>query len=93
VDMLVEMGIGDFSIAFGVVYVILGYLVRRHSQAALYAGIALFAADTALGLVLAGKTGGTPNLYNIVFRGLLFIPLVQGVGAMRALKASERTRG
>jgi len=93
VNMLGEMGIGDFSLATGVIFVILGYLVRRHSAPALYVGIALYAADTALGLALTAASGGTPNLFNIVFRGLMFIPLVQGVGGMRALKASERTRG
>ena len=91
--MLGEMGIGDFSLASGVIFGILGYLVRRHSAPALYAGIALYAADTLLGLALTARSGGTPSMFNIIFRGLMFIPLVQAVGPMRALKASERDLG
>ena len=91
VDMLGEMGIADFSIGFGIIFIILGFLVRRRSLPALYAGIAFFAIDTVLGLVLTARSGGTPNIFNIMFRGLLFIPLVQGVGALRALKAPART--
>jgi hypothetical protein len=90
VDMLAEMGIGDFSLAFGVLYVIFALLVRRHSLPALYVAVALFAADTVLGLVLTARSGGVPSTYNIIFRGLIFIPLLQGVGGMRDLKASER---
>jgi hypothetical protein len=93
VNMLGEMGIGDFSLASGVIFAILGYLVRRHSPLALYAGIALYAADTLLGLVLTARSGGTPSMFNIIFRGLVFIPLVQGVGPMRMLSESKRDLG
>jgi hypothetical protein len=86
-NMLGEMGIADYSIGLGAVLIVLGFLVRRHSLPALYAGIALYAADTVLGLVLTAQTGGTPGIFNILFRGLLFIPLIQGVGALRTLKA------
>ena len=92
VDMLGEMGITDYSIGLGVVFIILGLMVRRHSLPALYAGIALYAVDTVLGLVLTAQSGGTPGIFNILFRGLIFMPLVQGVGAMRALKASRADR-
>jgi hypothetical protein len=92
VNMLGSMGIADHSIGLGLLFILLGFLVRRHSLLALYAGIALFAADTVLGLVLTARTGGTPDMFNIIFRGLLFIPLVQGVGALRTLQA-QRTPG
>ena len=92
-DMLGGMGITPYSIAFGVVFIILGLLVRRHSLVALYAGIALFAADTVLGLVLSARAGVNPDIFNIIFRGLMFYPLVQGVGALRMLNKSERTLG
>lgn len=91
VNMLGEMGIGGFSVFFGVAYAVLGYLVRRHSLPAMYAGIALYAVDTILGLVLTAMSGGVPGLFNIMFRGLMFIPLVQGVGGLRALKESKET--
>jgi len=87
VDMLGEMGITDYSIGLGVVFIILGLMVRHHSLPALYAGIALYAVDTVLGLVLVAQSGGTPGIFNILFRGLIFMPLVQGVGALRTLKA------
>ena len=93
VDMLGEMGISDYSIGIGIILFGLAFLVRRHSLLALYAGIGLFAADTILGLVLASASGGAPNTFNLIFRGLLFFPLVQGVGALRSLKESERASG
>ena len=43
VDMLGEMGITTYSIGLGVVFIILGLMVRRHSLPALYAGIVLYA--------------------------------------------------
>ena len=56
VDMLGEMGITDYSIGLGVVFIILGFMVRRHSLPALYAGIALYAVDTVLGSCLRRRT-------------------------------------
>ena len=91
--LLGEMGITTYSIGLGVVFIVLGLMVRRHSLPALYAGIALYAIDTVLGLVLVAQSGGTPGIFNILFRGLIFMPLVQGVGALRALKASRPTDG
>ena len=93
VDMLAGLGISDFSIGFGVILAILGYLVRRGSLPALYAGIAVYAADTALGLVLTAMSGGVPDMFNIILRGLMFVPLIQGVGGLRALKQAERNSG
>ena len=89
VNMLGSMGIADYSIGLGLLFILLGFLVRRHSLLALYAGIVLFAADTVLGLVLTAQTGGMPDMFNIIFRGLLFIPLVQGVGALRTVRAED----
>jgi hypothetical protein len=93
VNMLGEMGIGGFSIFFGVAYAVLGYLVRRHSLSAMYAGVALYAVDTILGLALTAMSGGVPGLFNILFRGLMFIPLVQGVGGLRALREPDTMHG
>jgi hypothetical protein len=90
VNMLATMGIAGFSVFFGVAYAVLGFLVRRHSLPAMYAGFALYAADTILGFVLTARSGGVPDMFNILFRGLIFIPLVQGMGALRALKASKQ---
>jgi hypothetical protein len=92
-DLLGEMGVGAFSIAFGVAYVILGLLVKRGSPAALYAGIGLFALDTVLGLVLTVRSGVQPGMFNIIFRGIFLIPLIQGVGGMRRLKEPGGTIG
>ena len=55
VDMLGEMGITTYSIGLGVVFILLGFMVRRHSLPALYAGIALYALDTILGLVCGAE--------------------------------------
>ena len=75
--MLGEMGITTYSIGLGVVFIILGFMVRRHSLPALYAGIVLYALDTVLGLVLVAQSGGTPGIFNILFRG----PDIHAAGA------------
>ena len=93
VDLLGEMGVGAFSLAFGVAYVILGFLVKRGSPAALYAGIGLFVLDAVLGLVLTARSGVQPGMFNIIFRGMILIPLIQGVGGMRRLKEPGGTNG
>ena len=83
------LGVGPYSVLFGVAYVALGVLVRRHSLPAMYISIALYAVDTVLGVVLAALGEGAPDMFSIIFRGLLFIPLFQGVGGLRSLAAAE----
>jgi hypothetical protein len=89
VEFLQQVGIGAFSIGFGLVFLALGFFVMRGSLVALIIAIVIFALDAILGFVLTISGGGTPNIGGIVARVFLLIPMVQGVSAMRALKSES----
>jgi len=89
VEFLQSIGIGPYSIAFGVLFAVLGYFTMRRSVAALVLAIVLFALDAILGVALAAGAGATPNVAGIVFRVLLIWPMAQGVGAIRTLKERD----
>lgn len=87
VEFLQVIGIGVNSIIFGLVFLVLGYFVQRKSAVALILAIIIFALDGILGLVLAVTQGYNPGGVGIVARAFLLIPMIQGVGAIKALKA------
>lgn len=80
------VGIGVPSIVFGLVFLVLGLLVKRKSQVALWVAIAVFALDGILGFVFMMTEGVTPGAGGLLARILLVIPMIQGVPAIRALK-------
>jgi hypothetical protein len=89
-DFLLNLGIGVFSAGFGAVYLLLGYLTSRRILIALIAAIVLFAIDGVLGVVSAiGNTSGSP-VAGIVVRLLFLWVLVQGIGAIAAIKQDEK---
>ena len=85
-SFLQSMGVGWFSILFGLVYTGLGLLVRRRVAAALWVAVLLFAADGILGFVLTATAGQGPSIASLLARVLLLIPMVQGLGAIAAIK-------
>ncbi|MFN2110692.1 MAG: hypothetical protein ACK2UI_13590 [Anaerolineae bacterium] len=87
VEFLQDIGIGFYSIIFGLVFLVLGFFVKRRSALALILAIAIFALDALLGLLAGGASYAT----GLVVRVILIIPMVQGVGAIRALKQRETT--
>ncbi len=86
VEFLQSIGISFYSIIFGVVFLVLGYFVQRRSAVALVIAIAVFALDGILGLVTAISQGYDPNSGGIIARIFLLIPMIHGVGAIRAIK-------
>jgi glucose dehydrogenase len=88
VEFLQDIGIGFYSIIFGLVFLVLGFFVKRRSAVALILAIAIFALDALLGLLAGGASYAT----GLVVRVILIIPMVQGVGAIRALKQRETTQ-
>jgi hypothetical protein len=82
VAFLQSMGIGLVSAIFGAGFLVLGYLIRHKSMAALVIAIAVFTLDGILGIVLFGAP------WNIG-RIALLVPMIQGVGAVRAIKKQE----
>ncbi|MBN1920933.1 MAG: hypothetical protein JW892_06790 [Anaerolineae bacterium] len=89
VEFLQIIGIGVNSIIFGLVFLVLGYFVQRKSAVALILAIVIFALDGILGFVLAVTQGYNPGGVGIVARVFLIIPMIQGIGAIKALKAQE----
>jgi len=87
VEFLQQVGIGFGSIIFGLVFLVLGFFVQRKSAIALILAIVIFALDGILGIVLAASQGYSPGVGGIIARIFLLIPMVQGVGAINALKS------
>ncbi len=87
VEFLQQYGIGFGSIMFGLVFLILGYFVQRKSAVALVLAIVFFVLDGILGVIFAASQGYNPGTVGIVARIFLLIPMIQGVGAIKALKS------
>lgn len=84
--LLEALGAGWFSLAFGVLFLGLGFLAKRRSIAALVMGIVFLAADGILGVMAALSADTNPGVGGLLVRALLLIPLVQGIGAIRTLR-------
>jgi hypothetical protein len=89
VEFLQQIGIGFSSIVSGLVFLVLGFFVQRKSTIALILAIILFALDGILGVVLAASQGYNPGAGGIIARIFLLIPMVQGVGAIKAVKLKD----
>jgi hypothetical protein len=80
IDLLVEIGLGIFSIAVGAVYLVLAYFVQRRSRLALGIAMALYGLETVLAL-LSGLVSG------VVIRLLFMLIMYQGFSAIKELDA------
>ena len=83
---LQALGVGFYSIIFGLVLLVLGFFVKRQSQVALILAIAIFALDGILGFVLMSAEGVVLSPGGLLGRILLLLPMVQGIPGIRALK-------
>lgn len=88
-----EIGVDWTNIAFGVVFLILGLLVRRRSAVALAFAIALFIAGTiwtfyAISQLMPSRT--PPIGPGIFVRVLFLVAMAQGFGAIRELNENEQ---
>jgi hypothetical protein len=86
IQLLKQMGIGLFSILYGLVFVVLAFFVSRRSNLALILAIIILALDALLGVYLAITGDYTPSTAGFLARIVLMIPMFQGVGAIRQLK-------
>ncbi len=86
VEFLQQIGIGFGSILFGLVFLVLGFFTQRKSMVALILAIVIFALDGLAGLFLSAAQGGIPGIGGLFARILLLIPMIQGIGAIKALK-------
>ena len=86
VESLYAMGLGQASIITGVVFVGLGRLVRLRSSVALLAAIVMLVVDGVVAMTLPASQGLSPSVGGALARLFLILPMVQGFGAIRALK-------
>ncbi len=86
VELLLELGIGIYSILFGLIFLVLAIFVQRKSMAALIIAIILFIGDGVLGFVFAILAGAMPSTAGLFGRIILLIPMFMGIGAIKALK-------
>lgn len=86
VEFLQSIGIGFFSIIFGLVFLVLGFFVKMMSQTALIIAIVIFGLDAIAGIALSVMGGMQPSIGGLMVRVFLIIPMIQGVPAIRALK-------
>jgi hypothetical protein len=89
IEFLQAIGIGFFSIIFGLVFLFLGFFVKKRSLIALILAIVIFALDGILGLVFSVMAGMEPGVTGLIARVFLIIPMVQGVPAIRVLKQRD----
>jgi hypothetical protein len=87
-EFLDALGVGFGSIIFGLVFLLAAVFVMERSQIALILAIIGFALDALLGIVLVITAGGSPAVGGVVARVFLFVPLVNGVKAIKQLKAT-----
>ncbi len=88
VDFLQQAGFGLGSVLFGLVFVALGFFIQRRSTFALIVAIVLFAVDGLAGVALAAAAGYSPSVGGLIVRVLFLIPMIQGLGAIKMLKAA-----
>jgi hypothetical protein len=86
IEYLTRLGIGVFSIVFGAVFVLLGFLVQRKILTALIIAIIILAVDGILGFILTSSAGLQPSAGGIILRIFLILPLFPAVKATRDLK-------
>ena len=87
VGFLVNMGVNYESIIAGAVLFVLGWFVKRRSMVALGLAVFLFALDGILSALHARVNGHGPPTGALIARIFMLIPMIQGFGAIRALKA------
>lgn len=85
-EFLATLGIGWYSIIFGAFFLVMGLLVKKRSMVALILSIVVFSLDALLGVIGSVAMGGSAAIGGFVFRVFLIIPMVQGIGAIKALK-------
>lgn len=92
VEFLQELGIGFYSLVFGLIFLVLAIFIQRKSLAALIIAIVIFIADGVLGFVFAAMGGAAPSTAGVLGRIFLLIPMFQGIGAIKALKKQAESQ-
>jgi|GEM_PF-6673665 len=91
IDSLIQQGFNAVNSLFGILFILLGVLVKENSRYALIAAIGLIAAD-AVQMLLSALDAGHPPLLSIALRIALITWLSQGFSAMRKLQKSHSSK-
>ena len=86
VEFLQNLGFGLVSAFIGLVFLALGFFVKRRSTIALVIAIALFILGGVVSFVSYASQGYGANTGGLFARIYLLIPMVKGLGAIKALK-------
>jgi len=92
VPFLAAIGIDWTTIVFGVVFLLLGFLVKGRSMVALAIAVALFILSGIWAFYVMMQLNRTPPVGGIIVRILFLVSMIQGFGAIRDLEASEQQR-
>jgi hypothetical protein len=86
VDFLRAIGIGEFSILFGLALLSLGFWARQgRSTIALVLAVIIFGGDGLLGFFALAASGMNVNPGGLVVRFFLLLPILQGIPATMEL--------
>ena len=83
ISLLQQLGIGSVTIIVGLVFFVLGYFVMKSSLVALLIAMLLVALSTVLYFTTIIKLGFQPNLYAVVIRVALLIPMYRAIAPLR----------
>lgn len=92
VEFLQQLGIGFYSLIFGLIFLVLAIFIQRKSMVSLILAIIIFIVDGVLGFVFSVIAGVTPSTTGILGRVILLIPMFQGIGAIKALKKQAESQ-
>lgn len=91
VEVLLELGFGIGSIAFGLVFLFLALMVHlRGSWVALVTAIVFFSIDALATVGFSIAEGHSPGIGGLIFRGFLIAGMVRGVPALYQMKQMHK---
>ncbi len=91
VEFLLRLGMNWISVLVGVVMVALGYFVGKRSAAALGVACGLVIFDAVMTLVMAAESGGRSGMGGLGMRIFFLIAMFKGFGAIKELRARDKT--
>jgi hypothetical protein len=86
---LTDLGLGWYNIAFGLVFIGLGFWVRSLSLLALWVTVVLLALDAGVTVIGMSASGGETFYTGLLVRALILIYVWRGIGALKKLKQEE----
>lgn len=89
VEVLLEIGLGIFSIIWGIIFLVLGLFVRQRSRVALGFALALFILDSLFILFAGMGQKGTPPIGGLFVRIFFTAAMIRGFGAISQLNTID----